>query len=852
MKKYFDDRRNRLESSENLTRGAINPEDISRKKSIARGIDKLMAVSLFMIFFGLPLFFTGFSFQGAVFEKQIYFYFWTLLALVAWAAKGVISGELKIRKTPLDIPIVAFWLVYLLATVFSMDKWHSFWGFFGDPSRGLMNVTALIIIYYLILSNFTQKRMQWMVGALVSSSVLISVWSLLLFLGIDVVSDKIKFFIPFSLTGTLSGLRIFIGAMLPLIMLVLFKVDSRKSKTKKIFLCILLLFIPINLFLISILYEKISAIAILIGVGFLLLYILSHVVRPRARLVWVPIVTFVMAMNILMVGNNNFSRINVPLEVSPSTKISWEIAKGSLGENSLLGSGPATYGFDFSAFKPQRFNNNTFFELRFYQASGVFFEAISTIGILGTIAFLVLTIAFINIALYLVSKDKGKNKIYSLSLLSSVLIIMFGSFLMRIEGTILILGGLLGSLAMATMLWESDVEERSVNLSLKASPKFALTLAFIFIVISSGVAALFVYIGKIYVADFYAGASLREADVSENSIKNMLRAINLNDKEGRYYSRTSQEFIVMANREAMKANDEQNINLIKDSINSSIAYGKEGVNRMPKDALSISVLAQVYENSGLFVGGMSDLATETYERILEVEPHNPIAYLKSGQIRLSMASNEKSESTKKELIEKSRDSLKTAVEEKVNLDSSHYYLSLAQSALGEEEKAIASMSDAVSLSPSNLSYLFNLGRLYQDRNSQGDSENAQKIFEYILSINPNESNTNFSLGLLYEEIDEDDKAIEKYEKVIDLIEGDGENEEAIRTQLRKMIDNVRAGISNNRLEEQQVDVRPEEEQAQAEEIDLINAGEPVSNKEQAADSPVPPEAAAGGTNVPAN
>ena len=72
-----------------------------------------------MLFLGVPLFFTGLTFQGLAFEKQIYFYFWLLLALVVWATKGVIAGEMKIRRTPLDIPILAFWLTYLLATIFS-------------------------------------------------------------------------------------------------------------------------------------------------------------------------------------------------------------------------------------------------------------------------------------------------------------------------------------------------------------------------------------------------------------------------------------------------------------------------------------------------------------------------------------------------------------------------------------------------------------------------------------------------------------------------------------------------------------------------------------------------------------
>lgn len=797
MKEYFTDQKDNLQSQI----GDLN----ERKKSIIGGIDKLMVISLFMMFFGIPLFFTGFTFQGIVFEKQIYFYFWTLLALISWAAKGAILGEMKIRRTPLDIPIFSFLAVYILATIFSVDKWHSFWGFFGDPSRGLMSVIALIIVYYLIVSNFTKVRMQWMIGGLVSSSVLISLWSLLLFMGIDIIPDSAKPFVPFNLIGTSIGLKLFVGAMLPLIMLVIFKMNTEGSRMKKFFSYALLLVIPINLFLTSILYEKVSAIVIMIGVGFLLLYILSHVVRPKAKLIWVPMVVFVLTMIVLMVGKNDFSRVDIPLEVSPNAEISWEITKGSLKEKALLGSGPATYGYDFSAFKPQEFNNNTFFELRFYQATGMFFETIATIGILGTLAFLALIIVFVNIAIYLVSKDRDKNKIYSLSLLATILILMTGSFLMRVEGTILLITGLLGALGMATMLWESDVEEKAINLSLKASPKFALTLAFLFIIISSGVAALFVYIGKAYVADIYAGAGLRSPDVSEKSVTNIVKAMELNNREGRYYSRASQEFMALANKEALKPAEEQDLNLIKENINKSLAYGKASVEYMPNDALTISVLAQIYENAGLFVADTLKLSVESYESILKIEPHNPIAYLKIGQIKITMATAEQDETKRMELVEQAKESLNIAIEKKPNLDVAYYYLSITQNASGEESEAIISVSNAVQLNPNNITYLFNLGRLYQNRNEGDDNKNAQKIFEYILTVNADDVNTNLALGLLYERMGEKDKAIKKYEKVKESVTGDSEDEKSTREQLKKMIENVRAGISNENAPQESIE-----------------------------------------------
>jgi hypothetical protein len=127
----------------------------------------------------LPIFFTGLTFQGIAFEKQMYFYVWLLIGIVAWASKGVVTGEMHIRRTALDIFILAFLVVYGVSALLSVDRWHSFWGFFGDPSRGMISLIALALAYYFIMSHFTMKRFFLMFGGFLASGFLVVVWSIL-------------------------------------------------------------------------------------------------------------------------------------------------------------------------------------------------------------------------------------------------------------------------------------------------------------------------------------------------------------------------------------------------------------------------------------------------------------------------------------------------------------------------------------------------------------------------------------------------------------------------------------------------------------------------------------------------
>ena len=64
-------------NASDISKAVFTPKSVPEEKGEFKKniFDKIILVSFFMLFFGLPIFFTGLSFQGVVFEKQIYFYF---------------------------------------------------------------------------------------------------------------------------------------------------------------------------------------------------------------------------------------------------------------------------------------------------------------------------------------------------------------------------------------------------------------------------------------------------------------------------------------------------------------------------------------------------------------------------------------------------------------------------------------------------------------------------------------------------------------------------------------------------------------------------------------------------------
>lgn len=786
--------------------GANTNDKASASKSgniITRVCDFIIGASLFMVFFGLPLFFTGITFQGVAFEKQMYFFFWTLLALVVWAIKGVIAGEMKIKRTPLDIPIVAFLAVYVLSVIFSKDHWHSFWGLFGDPSRGLANVIMIVIAYYVILSNLTAKKFKMFLGGLVFANLIVAVWTSLVIFGINFVPDKIAQFAPLNLMGSFTGLTIYFSVMIPLLIAAAFSVvQSTVNKIMKwaaIFL--VLATIVLNLFLLLALYSFVSWIswmALLVGVVMVLVYMLSKIVKlSNFSWVWLPMGVFMVIMVFIMSGQVfKIVKINLPAEVSLNYSNSWNIAKDTVKSGfsiGAVGSGPATYGYDFSLFRPKEFNLNALYNLRFYQGTGMFFEALPTIGAVGVVFMLIPVLSYLSIGFYHLSRSREGNKLYSLGLFSASVIFLINAFSTRIEGSILLLGSLISMLALAALLKESDSRENYLDLSLKASPKFALALAFIFMVIASGVIFLFVFIGKVFMADTYFGMANRNQQANENTLNKMSRAISLYKYEPKYFVQLSQAYAILANQEALKAEGDKDTAKIQGYLNNSIAAANQAKSLSGNDVSVVENLAQIYENAGFYVADSFSLAEDNYKKAQELEPHNPNFLVKLGQIKINTAGSKKDIQEKKAIVEEARDIFQKSIDEKSNFDAGYYNLALAKEALGDLDGAIDNVTKAYSIDRSNITYAFVLGRLYSARGKNDDNKIAETLFKQILTVNSKEVNAHFYLGMLYEKTQESGKAIDEYQEVINLLPADAKD---AKDKISSMIDNIGNGISN--------------------------------------------------------
>lgn len=769
----------------------------------ARVFDGIITVVLALLMFGTPLFFTGISFQGIAFDKQIFFYACLLMGLVAWVSKGVMTGEMKIRRTPLDIPILLFWLFSIATTFFSVDRWHSFWGFFGDPSRGFLAITALVLAYYFVMSHFNARRMTVMLQSFLAAAALVMLWTALVVMKIQFLPAAWEQYAPISLIGSISTLGIFLSLTVPLFITAIFLIYREGSAVsplkRKVWAALLGLMLILNLFLLLALFPFINWVVMLGGLGFFLIYLLAQIVRPASEWIWLPMVVFVIILVFLMIRPNSLSRANLPVEVTPNTKLSWQVAKESLKDNPLIGTGNATYGYAFSRYRPQEFNDNSLYTLRFYQGTGLVFEALATIGIVGTVLMLVIWFSFLSIGLYLLTLDKARNKLASLGLWSVAVMLFIASFIAPLNATLVIVGVLLAALALGTLLLESGSEERYLELSLRATPKFALALAFVFMVVSAGVAFLFVFMGKVMLADITVGQASRLAPSTEATVPAYIRALRLYPQEGRYFTRLSQEYMALANAEGRKGEGERDVNAIAFLVREGVASGNRSKDLMPNDVLSVEALGLIYENASIFATDALPRAEESYRRAVELEPENPLFHIKLGQIKRLAGDGKPDGAEKSALYEEAATAFQMAIDRKPNLAVAYYNRAVAEARLKRLDAAIESTRLALQYAPANLSFKYNLGALHQLRNATGDRDVAERLYKEVLETNERLIDVRLSLGLLFESTNRRDQALSEYEKILSYLPDDDGVAPAVkqtRAQVLQVIENLRSGNGN--------------------------------------------------------
>lgn len=404
-------------------------------------LNRIIKWSIYLLVFLVPLFFLPFSFEKFELNKLYLLFFLVSFAFLAWLAKMVIfDKQIKFRKSPLNIFVLAFFFVALLSAVFSVDRFSSLFGFYGRFSNSLIGLFSFCLLYFLITNNVGNKKENTVT---LQSLLKVFFWSvsfvvLISYFSIFGIFEKINSLIGVfpgimlqsgfnPITASMDGLAVFLSMfLLFLIGRILF--FDKEGKVIQIFnylilaaVVFLLLIIDCNAAWLIIFFSLIV---------FLIFAFWKRTFKENVNRLLLPIIIAILATVFIFINTSSIQGLllkdNLPREQLLSQGDSWIIGLKSATENiksGFFGSGIGTFSYEFAKFKPTNFNQSILWQIRIDRPGNHFAEVLGTTGFLGIISYILLIGLFLTISFLFFGKNK--NSLLLLMLFMALLVSQF-------------------------------------------------------------------------------------------------------------------------------------------------------------------------------------------------------------------------------------------------------------------------------------------------------------------------------------------------------------------------------------------------------------------------------------------
>ena len=740
-------------------------------------LTKIPKISIYLLVFLLPLFFLPWTANALDFNKQILLIFLVFLSLFCWLLKSLKEGKISLNFSLLNLAIIVFLVVLGLSTLFSSYRYGSLWGWPLNVAPALLTILGFALLYFLIVNIFQKTEIFGLLFTLALSSFLA-----VLFGGLQLFS---KFLLPFDFAkissfntiGTVNSLGVFAALLLPLIISLIFT-------SKRFIKFLLMIFGLAMLGLIFLVNFWVAWTVLLIGMAAILIFAISR--RETFSTTWLTLPMFLLVIALCF----GIFRVSIPglpvtpLEVSPSQTTTFNIAAQTLKESIpalFLGSGPSTFVYDYSKFKPEAISQTAFWEVRFSSGASEILDKLATTGILGLISLLGILGVFFWFTSKRLMKKVAKDDsfwVLGLGIFASWFATAAGLFFYPAN---LSLGFLFWIFTASFIVFApSPLSSQKwwgvKSWELKPSSLVNIWVSFIFIFILIFGAGIFFLGGQRYIAEvrYSQGIEAQRAGDNQASIDYLLNAVShTGGSQDNYWRDLSQVYLFRINEELLRkdVSQEELGRVIPPLVSNAVNSAKQATDISPKNVANWSVRGFVYRNVINLIGGAEEWAIKSYQKAAELEPTNPYIYTEMGRVYL--AKNER---------DKAREQFQKALELKSDYAPAHFQMATISVSEGKTEEAIEKMEEAKQLSPFDVGLAFQFGVLYYN-DKQYDKAKAE--FERAVGLNENYSNARYFLGLIYDKEGRKDLAIEQFEKIAEL---NPDNEE-----VKKVLANLEAG-----------------------------------------------------------
>ena len=601
-------------------------------------IRKVGLTVLAVFIFLLPFFFLTTTPDFYDFNKQALLIGTSLLCLLLLALEFVAQRQVRLIFSPFGLPLLSLVTVFVVST------------FLKSPNRldsllepGLTGTLLSLIILFTCAINFirTKTELDHLVTTLVVS---VTLFGLITILWTSGTAQKIPFIssiqylnsATWSPAGSpISGL-VFLLTTLPFLILLLVQEKTLHLKSG------------------------------LLAISFILVLVATGITSYQ-----------------LFLSPNSASK---PVFLSHAT--GWAIALESLKISPLIGTGPDTFFTNFTRFRPVSYNLSLNWALRFTTSSNQYLQVLSTLGLVGILAY-----GFLAYRIYtaLVKSVKSASPLPLASLVSAAAIMLTyfflpGTFLQFVFLVIfLVLAVVSLKISGSSLITEShiDIVAASQTHTSPFLPFLLLGLTLI-LTLPSGY-----FVAKAYLAELLFQKSLTFAAVNDgkSTYDTLIKTIATNPYRDSYRIAYSQTNLLLANALASQKDlTDTDRNTITQLVQQAIREAKNAVALNPLKVTNLENLAGVYKNLLNFAQGADAWTIASYQQAIALDPVNPNLRIALGGVFYA----QKNWSDAIRLFQ-------SAVDLKPNLANAHYNLAAAYREKADFIPAAASMQKALDL-----------------------------------------------------------------------------------------------------------------------------------------------------------
>lgn len=742
----------------------------------------LFVASVFLLMVGfLPASF-GVSVEVV---KRISFISLTILSFFFFLLAKLEEGVVVLPKNKIIFAGFGVLLATGLSTIFSDSIFTSFSGL-------ALDVDTFFFVVILFLSLFLSSIFFQDSGRAFYFYLTFAIGALLVF-GVDILNMFFGF-LPAGKIGNLIGKVNDMGVVWGLLLIIsvlALETESLFSKLKKP------LILLASVSVIGLIFVNFDLLWMLLAGVLLVLFVLSlfingpfgyfsnadRIVSNKKSIIVRASFISLAVVVVCLLSVNTIGSLLVKLdlnqtEVRPSWSSTWEVAKSTLAESPVFGSGPNTFSGQWVKFKPADVNESIFWNTDFNVGVGRLPTYVVTVGGLGSVAWMIFLGMFVFYgikSLFSPSVDELRKFFLSTSFVSALYLWIVS--IIYVPDTVVFSFAFIFTGLMVGLMTGDDISKKyQFDFSLNPKAGFVSIVVIIFLIVGTVTSGYYSYKELAAIYNFQKGSYLvnTNGDV-EGSIKRVATAVSFAPKDV-YYRALSELYILsIRNLFSSKGLSQAELGTRFDSLlSSAVDSARKATEYNESNYLNWVSLGFIGESVVTLktVEGAYDLALASYDKVAKLNPLSPISDLRLARLELANSNPRKA-----------KIHLENSLAKKQNFTEALFLLSQIDADRGNIKEAIKKADQAVLFSPNETGLLFHQGFLkYLNKDYQG----SVFALERAVSLNPKYSNARYFLGLSYSYLDQGKKALEQFREIQVL---NPENEE-----IKKIISNLEDNV----------------------------------------------------------